>query len=122
MAVRRSCARAPCPRRWAGSFAGDRSAPVGDPDLRQAVGRANRGGHRGVDQPVPACFFFSAPGLWTASPPLLSLFTRYCGSSSDALTSRLAACVSLVISFSTVPSAVPPWLFHSTLSPLLSFL
>src|SRR4051794_29148723 len=53
-------------------------------------------------------FFFNASGLWTASPPLLSLLTRYCGSSLDALTSRLAACVSLVIFFSTVPSAVLP--------------
>ena len=64
--------------------------------------------------------FFSAPGLWTASPPLFSLFTRYCGSSFDARTVRPAASVSSVIFFSTVPSAVPPWLFHVTWSPLLN--
>src|SRR5689334_12971623 len=64
--------------------------------------------------------FVSAPGLCTASPPLFSLVTRYCGSSFDARTVRPAASVSSVIFFSTVPSAVPPWLFHVTWSPLLN--
>ena len=34
---------------------------------------------------------------------------------------RPAASVSSVIFFSTLPSAVPPWLFHVTWSPLLNF-
>ena len=62
-------------------------------------------------------FFVSASGLWTASPPLLSLLTRYCGSSSDARTVRPAASVSLVIFFSTTPLGRPPWLCQVTLSP-----
>jgi hypothetical protein len=64
--------------------------------------------------------FFSAAGLCTASFPLLSLRTRYCGSSSEARTFRLAAVLSVVIFSSTVPSAVLPWLRQVTLSPLLN--
>src|SRR4051812_14575961 len=61
-----------------------------------------------------------APGLWTAVPPLLSLFTSYWGSSALARTFRPAASVSFVIFRWTVPSAVLPWLFQVTWSPLLS--
>src|SRR5690349_14999599 len=63
----------------------------------------------------------SASGLCTASLPLFSLRTRYCGSSELARTVRLAAFVSSVIFSSTVPWAVLPWLSHSTLSPFLKF-
>src|SRR4051812_17073706 len=66
-------------------------------------------------------FFLRASGLWTASPPLLSLLTRYCGSPLDAFTLRPAASVSDVIFFSTLPSAVLPWLCQVTSSPLRSF-
>src|SRR5215213_7947823 len=62
-------------------------------------------------------FSCRAEGLCTASPSDLSLRTRYCGSSFDAFTVRRAASVSLVIFFSTEPSACPPWEFHVTLSP-----
>ena len=48
----------------------------------------------------------SAPGLCTAVPPLFSLSTSYCGSSSLARTVRPDASVSSVIFRSTVPSAV----------------
>ncbi len=57
--------------------------------------------------------------MCTASPPDFSLLTRYCGSSFDARTVRPAASVSSVIFFSTTPSAVPPWDFQVTWSPLL---
>src|SRR5215203_5497609 len=71
----------------------------------------------GVGPGDPQLFFFSASGLCTASRPLLSLFTRYCGSSSDAATVRPASSVRLVIFLSTSPVVVLPWLDHSTLSP-----
>src|SRR3954452_7592766 len=58
-----------------------------------------------------------APGLCTAVPPLFSLFTSYCGSSSLALTFRPAASVSEVISRCTMPAASEPWLFQVTWSP-----
>ena len=58
--------------------------------------------------------------MCTAVPPDFSLRTRYCGSSWEALTFRPAASVSSVIFFSTLPTAVPPWLLHSTLSPLVN--
>src|SRR5208282_5865159 len=57
-----------------------------------------------------------------ASAPVLSLRTWYCGSSFDARTVRTAASVSDVISRSTVPVTVVPWLRHSTLSPFRNFL
>src|SRR3569833_4194343 len=59
-----------------------------------------------------------AAGLCTAVLPLLSLSTSYCGASPLARTVRPAASVSSVIFLCTVPSAVPPWLFHVTWSPL----
>ena len=62
----------------------------------------------------------SASGLCTASPPLFSLRTRYCGSSDDARTVRPQASVSEVIFLITSPSASPPWLLQRTLSPFLN--
>src|SRR3569833_1586262 len=56
-----------------------------------------------------------AAGLCTA---VLLLFFLYCGSSPLARTVRPAASVSSVNFLCTVPSAVPPWLFHVTWSPL----
>lgn len=60
----------------------------------------------------------SAPGLCTASAPVLLLRTPYCGSSSDARTVRPAARVSAVILASTTPSTVLPWPFRVTWSTL----
>src|SRR5215207_6267999 len=63
----------------------------------------------------------SAEGLWTASPPPLSLRTRYCGSSLDALTSRPPASVSEVILRSTTAGVSSlPCELHTTLSPFLN--
>src|SRR4051794_22882081 len=67
-------------------------------------------------------FFFNASGLCTASPPLFSLRTLYCGSSEEARTLRPASSASDVIFFSTLPSAVLPWLCQVTLSPFLNSL
>src|SRR5215208_6423005 len=64
--------------------------------------------------------FLRADGLCTASPPDFSLRTRYCGSSSEALTLRPAASVSEEILRSTWPTAPEPWELHSTLSPCLN--
>ena len=65
----------------------------------------------------------SADGLWTASPPLFSLRTRYRGSSSDAFTARPAAVVSEVILRSTTPGVSSgPCELHTTLSPFLNSL
>ena len=69
---------------------------------------------------VAQLFLRSASGLCTAVPPDFSLRTRYCGSSSDAATVRPPASVRSVILRSTVPTAVPPWLSHSTRSPFLN--
>src|SRR3954454_8181587 len=63
-------------------------------------------------------FSCSAPGRCTAVRPLFSLRTSYCGSSSLARTVRPEASVSEVIFRSTAPSAVPPWLFQVTWSPV----
>src|SRR3954447_14989734 len=63
----------------------------------------------------------SADGLCTASPPPFSLRTRYCGSSSEALTVRPAASVSEVILRSTTPGvSFEPCELHTTLSPFLN--
>jgi hypothetical protein len=59
-----------------------------------------------------------ASGLWTASRPVLSLLTWYCGSSGEAATVRPAVCVRVVIFFCTSPWTVWPWLRQVTLSPL----
>jgi uncharacterized membrane protein len=63
----------------------------------------------------------SADGLCTASLPVLSLRTRYCGSSSEARTGRPAASVSSVISSTTSPCTVCPWLDQVTSSPSWGF-
>ena len=62
----------------------------------------------------PDYFFFNASGLCTASRPLLSLRTLYCGSSESARTVRPAASVSVVIFFSTSQS---PWCRGSSTGP-----
>ena len=55
--------------------------------------------------------------MCTASPEPDSLRTRTCGSSADAATSRPPALVRPVITLSTFPTALPPWLLQVTSSP-----
>src|SRR3712207_2911627 len=52
--------------------------------------------------------FLSASGLWAASFPDLSLFTRYSGLSLEAATLWPLICVGLVCFFTTVPVLWPP--------------
>ncbi|WP_444544046.1 serine hydrolase domain-containing protein [Planomonospora parontospora] len=79
---------------------------VGDPRVRPADGFNSL-----------RSFLCSADGLCTAVRPLLSLRTRYCGSSAEAFTVRPASSVRFVIFFSTFPEADEPWLFQVTSSP-----
>ena len=62
----------------------------------------------------------NASGLCAASAPVLSLRTRYWGSSGDALTWWLLICVSEVNFCTTTPSIRPLTEFHWTLSPFLN--
>jgi len=64
--------------------------------------------------------FFNSSGLWAASLPLLSDFTRYSGSSLEADTLWLLILVSSVSFFSTMPSVLPYGVSHETWSPFFN--
>jgi hypothetical protein len=90
--------------------------------LNRALLQRGTDEHEGeMRRSASAYFFSSASGSCTASLPLLSLRTRYCGSSFEARTFRFAAVASEVIFSSTVPSAVLPWVCQVTLVARVEF-